>query len=111
MNLIGTLAAQDFVGKKYKLIETMYSFLRKLLEHRNRINSRDKAGLPAQPRRPAPAPPSGKDKNKKKKETTKRRPAPAAPTTSASTWDTAVKGLGVYDQTMTSVCLLYIFAQ
>ncbi|XP_027035913.1 NCK-interacting protein with SH3 domain-like, partial [Pocillopora damicornis] len=65
--------------------------LRKLLEHRNRINSRDKAGLPAQPRRPAPAPPSGKDKNKKKKETTKRRPAPAAPTTSASTWDTAVK--------------------
>ena len=110
MNLIVTLAAQDFVGKKYKLIETMYSFLRKLLEHRNRINSRDKADLPAQPRRPAPAPPSGKDKNKKK-ETTKRRPAPAAPTTSASTWDTAVKGLEVYDQTMTSVCLLYIFAQ
>ena len=90
-------------------MKQLYFFLRKLLEHRNRINSRDKADLPAQPRRPAPAPPSGKDKNKKKKETTKRRPAPAAPTTSA--WDTAVKGLEVYDQTMTSVCLLYIFAQ
>lgn len=92
-------------------MKQLYFFLRKLLEHRNRINSRDKADLPAQPRRPAPAPPSGKDKNKKKMETTKRRPAPAAPTTSASTWDTAVKGLEVYDQTMTSVCLLYIFAQ
>ena len=37
---------------------------------------------PAQPRRPAPTPPSEKDKEKKK-ESTKRRQAPAAPVSTA----------------------------
>ncbi|XP_022808498.1 NCK-interacting protein with SH3 domain-like [Stylophora pistillata] len=71
--------------------------LRKLLEHRNRINLEVEANQPIQPRRPAPTRPPEKDKDEKKKdkdgkkkESTKRRPAPAVPTTSASTQDSAV---------------------
>lgn len=100
-------------------MKQLYPFCRKLLEHRNRINLEVEANQPIQPRRPAPTRPPEKDKDEKKKdkdgkkkESTKRRPAPAVPTTSASTQDSAVKGLEIFDQTInSSVCLLYIFEQ